>query len=161
MEKPRAERRAQASSWVCIFAELLGEAKTGREGLKNRVEIIFCALKIKLNLLEETNIAPPKNKTQEELRLFYIQCDPVSLGSLPHSACFHCLGLAQTLVCKHSDAPNSNGPLGVSTRMLCASRGTRACHRTAEGHLVKPTVFQKVSTRCELSRVTSSRPALV
>lgn len=83
MEKPRAERRAQASAWVCIFAELLGEAKTGR-GLKNRVEIIFCALKIKLNLLEETNIAHPKNKTQEELRLFYIQCDPVGLGSLPH-----------------------------------------------------------------------------
>lgn len=72
LEKLRSRKTGQASTWVCIFAELFGESETVREGLTNRVEIIFCVLKIKLNLREETNIAHPKNKTQEELRLFYI-----------------------------------------------------------------------------------------
>jgi hypothetical protein len=65
-----AGRKAQGRLWVYIFKELFGEAKTCREGLKDRAEIILSALKIKLNLLEETNIAHPKNKSLRRNKAF-------------------------------------------------------------------------------------------
>lgn len=95
-----------------------------------------------------------------------LNCDHFNLGNLPKGShnwvAFIVCGLEQMLVCKHSDASNSNSLLrNVYPHLRCASLGTVECYIKATGHLTKPHSFRNFPARGALVRGTYNRAALV
>lgn len=161
IKKARSREKGKGKcTGVYICRTVFEESRHAKKVLKKSWDYLSW-FKIKQILLEANNILRPKNKIRGKWSLFNFYCDHFNLGSLPKGShnwvVFIVYGLEQILVCKHSDAYNSNSLLrNVYPYLRCVSLETLECCTKAVGPLIRT-----FSARGALVRGTWNKPVFV